>query len=72
MRRAVLPGEAAAVSDVTGAWGVLALMGPLARDVLRAATGGATRLSNAAFPFGTWQASGAARGGAEVSPQEVV
>lgn len=43
------------VHDVTTSWGVLAVMGPASRDVLRAAVGTATPLSNAAFPFGTWQ-----------------
>ncbi len=40
--------------DVTSAYGVLALMGPLARDVLHAVTG--ADVSDGAFPFATAQA----------------
>eukprot|EP00937_MAST-01D_sp_MAST-1D-sp2_P002024 g2024.t1 len=50
----------AAAVDVTGATSVLALMGPLSRRVLARACGidadaDTGPLSNAAFPFGTWQ-----------------
>jgi len=38
------------LSDVTEQWGTLSLMGPRARDVLRAAT--SSDVSNAGFPFG--------------------
>jgi 4-methylaminobutanoate oxidase (formaldehyde-forming) len=43
-------GMDAAISDVTEAFGTLALMGPKARDVLSKVT--AADVSNAAFPFG--------------------
>jgi sarcosine dehydrogenase len=43
-------GAKASLSDVTEAYGTLSLMGPRARDVLAAVTGG--DVSNAAFPFG--------------------
>jgi 4-methylaminobutanoate oxidase (formaldehyde-forming) len=43
----------AVLTDVTSAYGVLALMGPRARDVLAPLTD--VDLSSAAFPFGTWQ-----------------
>ena len=39
--------------DVTSSSAVLSLMGPKARDVLRAVT--SSDVSNAAFPFGTWR-----------------
>ena len=39
--------------DVSSAYAVLSLMGPRARDVLASVTD--TDVSNAAFPFGTWQ-----------------
>ena len=43
----------AVLTDVTSSYGVLALMGPRARDVLALATD--ANLANAAFPFATWQ-----------------
>jgi glycine cleavage system aminomethyltransferase T/glycine/D-amino acid oxidase-like deaminating enzyme len=42
-------GDAATVTDVTSAWGVLALMGPRAREILERVT--RDDVSNAAFPF---------------------
>ncbi len=44
-------GVRATLTDVTGAWAVLGLMGPRARALLGAVSGAA--LDNAAFPFGT-------------------
>ncbi len=41
------------LTDVTGAWSVLALMGPASREVLAKVT--QSDLSNEAFPFGTVQ-----------------
>ncbi len=41
------------LTDVTSSWSVLALMGPKARDVLKAVT--KSDLSNEGFPFGTFQ-----------------
>jgi 4-methylaminobutanoate oxidase (formaldehyde-forming) len=49
IRRSIPPGANAQVIDVTSAFGVLALMGPRARDILSAAT--RDDVSNAAFPF---------------------
>jgi 4-methylaminobutanoate oxidase (formaldehyde-forming) len=43
-------GAGAAIRDVTEEWGVLSLMGPLARDVLARVT--AADVSNEGFPFG--------------------
>ena len=43
----------AVLTDVTSSYGVLALMGPRARDVLALATD--ADLANGAFPFATWQ-----------------
>jgi 4-methylaminobutanoate oxidase (formaldehyde-forming) len=43
----------AVLTDVTSGYGVLALMGPRARDVLARVTD--VDLSSTAFPFGTWQ-----------------
>ncbi len=54
-----IPGDARAqIVDVTGATSVLALMGPLARDVLRAVS--TNDVSNEAFPFGSMQVIGVA------------
>jgi sarcosine dehydrogenase len=49
--RHIPAGLAARLIDVTSAHGVLSLMGPKARDVLRAVT--PADVSNAGFPFGT-------------------
>lgn len=45
-----LPGAGCVLEDVTEGWGVLSLMGPLAREVLAKVT--TADVSNAAFPFG--------------------
>lgn len=45
-----LPDAGCVLEDVTEGWGVLSLMGPLAREVLAKVTG--ADVSNAAFPFG--------------------
>jgi len=47
-----MPSDArATLTDVTGAYGVLGLMGPNSRDILRSVTD--ADVENAAFPFGT-------------------
>ncbi len=51
LRRHVLDGEFVVITDVTAGEAVLALMGPKARDVLRAAS--PDDFSSEAFPFGT-------------------
>ncbi|NIA68350.1 FAD-dependent oxidoreductase [Pelagibius litoralis] len=51
IRRNIPAGLRAELVDVTSAYGVLALMGPLAREVLQSVTG--ADVSNAAFPFAT-------------------
>jgi sarcosine dehydrogenase len=53
IRRNVPAGLDVRFEDVTEAHGVLALMGPRARDVLAAVTG--QDVSNAAFPFYSWR-----------------
>ncbi len=49
LRDHIQPGEAVRLRDVTPSYGVLAIMGPKARDLLAAV--GDVDLSNAAFPF---------------------
>jgi 4-methylaminobutanoate oxidase (formaldehyde-forming) len=51
IRRHIGSGERATLTDITGAWAVLGLMGPRSRAVLEAVSGAG--LDNAAFPFGT-------------------
>jgi sarcosine dehydrogenase len=51
VRRNLPAGAGAEIVDVTEDYGCLSLMGPSARDVLRAIT--TTDVSNEAFPFGT-------------------
>lgn len=51
IRRNIPPGLDARLVDITSSRAVLALMGPMARNVLSRLT--RTDLSNAAFPFGT-------------------
>jgi 4-methylaminobutanoate oxidase (formaldehyde-forming) len=51
IRRHIEPGEHAALTDVTSAFGVLGVMGPQARTLLQRVTD--ADLSNEAFPFGT-------------------
>ena len=51
IRRHIDPGERATLTDVTGAWAVLGLMGPRSRALLEAVSGAG--LDNGAFPFGT-------------------
>ncbi|MEM9631115.1 MAG: FAD-dependent oxidoreductase [Pseudomonadota bacterium] len=51
LRKNFAPDAHVFLTDVTGAWSVLALMGPLSRDVLAKVT--QSDLSNDAFPFGT-------------------
>ncbi|MES0883866.1 GcvT family protein [Roseibium sp. SCP14] len=51
LRNNVDPEAHVFLTDVTGAWSVLALMGPASRDVLAKVT--QSDLSNEAFPFGT-------------------
>jgi 4-methylaminobutanoate oxidase (formaldehyde-forming) len=53
IERAIPKGLDARLIDVTSAFAVLSVMGPRSRDTLAAASG--ADLSNAAFPFGTWQ-----------------
>jgi 4-methylaminobutanoate oxidase (formaldehyde-forming) len=53
IERAIPKGLDARLIDVTSAFAVLSVMGPRSRDTLVAASG--ADLSNAAFPFGTWQ-----------------
>src|SRR6266404_2002040 len=53
IRRNIPDGLDARLIDVTSAYAVLALMGPLARTVLSAVTD--ADLSNEAFPFGSWR-----------------
>ncbi len=56
--RNIPTGMNAQLVDVTGAWSVLSLMGPKARDILAEVT--RADVSNAAFPFGTAQTIGIA------------
>jgi 4-methylaminobutanoate oxidase (formaldehyde-forming) len=56
--RTIPAGMNAQLVDVTGAYSVLSLMGPRARDVLAEVT--RADVSNAAFPFGTVQTIGIA------------
>lgn len=56
VRRNTEAGERAEVVDVTGAYGVIGVMGPNARALLGRVTD--ADLSNAAFPFGTCQEIG--------------
>jgi sarcosine dehydrogenase len=51
IRRHIQPGERATLTDVTGAWAVLGVMGPRSRALLSAVSG--ATLDNAACPFGT-------------------
>ena len=51
IERSIPEGARAAAFDVTSAYGVLSLMGPRSRDILRALT--RDDVSNAGFPFGT-------------------
>jgi 4-methylaminobutanoate oxidase (formaldehyde-forming) len=53
IRRQLQPEEDTELVDVTTHYGVLGVMGPRARDLLRRVT--ETDLANAAFPFGTAQ-----------------
>lgn len=53
IRHSIPAGLDAHLIDVTSAYAVLSLMGPRARDALSAVTD--HDVSNAAFPFGTWQ-----------------
>jgi len=53
IRRSIPPGARAELLDVTSAYGVLALMGPQARNILQAVT--PADVSNAAFPFASAQ-----------------
>jgi 4-methylaminobutanoate oxidase (formaldehyde-forming) len=53
IRRHIEPGEHAEIVDVTAQLGVLGVMGPNARDLLKQTTD--ADLSNQAFPFGTAQ-----------------
>ncbi len=53
IRRHLGPDEHAEVTDVTGAWSVLGVMGPRARDLLQPLTD--SDLAHEAFPFGTFQ-----------------
>ena len=53
IRRNIPPGSDAVLTDVTSSYGVLALMGPRARDVL--ARGTDVDLASGVFPFGTWR-----------------
>jgi sarcosine dehydrogenase len=50
IRGHIAPTERATLTDVTGAWAVLGLMGPRSRALLEAVSGAA--LNNAACPFG--------------------
>lgn len=56
--RSIPAGMNAQLVDVTGAYSVLSLMGPKARDILAEVT--RAEVSNAAFPFGTVQTIGIA------------
>ncbi len=56
--RNIPAGMNAQLVDVTGAWSVLSLMGPKAREILAEVT--RADVSNAAFPFGTAQTIGIA------------
>ncbi|MBL4928139.1 GcvT family protein [Fuscibacter oryzae] len=56
--RSIPAGMNAQLVDVTGAYSVLSLMGPKARDILAEVT--RANVSNAAFPFGTVQTIGIA------------
>lgn len=53
IRRHLQPGERVEVLDVTGAWGVIGVMGPRSRELLSRLT--ESDLSSSAFPFGTAQ-----------------
>ncbi|MBI3415414.1 MAG: FAD-dependent oxidoreductase [Verrucomicrobia bacterium] len=53
IRRHLRPDEHATVTDVTGAWSVIGVMGPQSRTLLSRVTD--ANLSNDAFPFGTAQ-----------------
>jgi 4-methylaminobutanoate oxidase (formaldehyde-forming) len=54
MRRLLQPADRVVITDVTAGEGVLAVMGPKAREVMQALAPD-TDFSNAAFPFGTAQ-----------------
>lgn len=58
IEKTIPAGMNAQLVDVTGAYSVLSLMGPKARDILQAVT--RADVSNAAFPFGTMQTIGIA------------
>ena len=52
IRRNIADGANAALTDVTGAYAVIGVMGPKSRELLAALSG--ADLGNDAFPFGTW------------------